>query len=75
MLWILAFFFTEKVGTWEQDSHQKIRLRKTMQRNCLELDSLMIRSAMPLKGLRFMVPSNVASSAENQQSISLRVLF
>ena len=29
----------------------------------------------PLKGLRFMVPSNVASSAENRQRISLRVLF
>ena len=51
------------------------KLRKTMQRNCLELDSSMIRSAMPLKGLRFMVPSNVALSAENQQRISLRVLF
>ena len=75
MLWILAFSFMEKVGTWEQVSHQRTRLRKTMQRNCHELDSLMIRSAMPLKGLRFMVPSNVALSAENQQSISLRVLF
>ena len=39
------------------------------------MDSSMIRSAMPLKGLRFMVPSNVALSAENQQRISLRVLF
>ena len=74
MLWILAFFFTEKVGTWEPVSHQKTRLRKTMRRNCHVLDSLTTRSAMLLKELRFMVPSNVALSAENQQRISLRVL-
>ena len=39
------------------------------------IDFSMIRSAMPSKGLRFMVPSNVALSAENRRRISLPVLF